>query len=254
MIFTCLHMVGKGMGSKLDDSFDGFCKFHISTPVSSHWSSEILKLDDKLTHSREHAHTTDKEQKQTIPSEADKATGQVRAGPLLLCYWGVSVFVHVCVCLCVCLCLVDYAYVYMPRQGEQMNKGTLLWIMGVCKGHPVPTLSPPTPSWLRVSVLKRGWDEEVRRVKLELASLSSPPVLLVLRQNTHRRWWYQSICCRKKEPYMSPLQRARWWGSERSSQARDHYPVGGGHVSVPWAGTRAAVGAGAAGINPSYGR
>lgn len=43
-------------------------------------------------------------------------------------------------------------------------------------------------------------------------------------------------------------------GGERSSQARDHNPVGGGHVSVPWAGTRAAVGAGAAGIDASYGR
>lgn len=96
-----------------------------STPAPSHWSSEILKLDDKLTHSREHVHTTDKEQKQTIPSEADKATGQVRAGPLLLCYWGVSVFVHVCVCvcLCVCLCLVDYAYVYMPRQRGADEQG-----------------------------------------------------------------------------------------------------------------------------------
>lgn len=52
---------------------------------------------------------------------------------------------------------------------------------------------------------------------------------------------------------MSPLQRARWGGGEGSSQARDHHPVRGGHVSVPRAGTRAAVGAGAAGVHPSYG-
>lgn len=81
-----------------------------------------------------------------------------------------------CVCICVCLCLFDCAYVYMPRQGEQMNKGTLLWIMGVCKGHPVPTLSSPTPSWLRISVLKRGRGEEVQRVKLA----PPPPSLLPL--------------------------------------------------------------------------
>lgn len=114
-------------------------------------------------------------------------------------------------------------------------------------------LLPPLPDWgfqfSREAGVKRyeEWNSDSPHSPL-------PPVLHVLRQNTHRRWWYQSICCRKKEPYMSPLQRARWWGSKRSSQARDHYPVGGGHVSVPWAGTRAAIGAGAAGINPSYGR
>lgn len=63
--------------------------------------TEAVKyLDDKLARRRKHIHTTDKEQKQTIPSEADKATRQVRAGPQLFCYWGVSVSVHVCVYLC----------------------------------------------------------------------------------------------------------------------------------------------------------
>lgn len=145
------------MGTGWIISFVGYCKFCVSTQVYSHWSSEILKLDDELTRSSEHIRTTDKEQRQTTPSEADKATRQVRAGPLLSRYCGVSVFVHVCVvCVCLCVCL---------GKGEHMNKGTLLWIMGVCKGHPVPTLCPPTPSWLRVSVLKRGQGEEDRRVK-----------------------------------------------------------------------------------------
>ena len=78
-----------------------------------------------LTCSHEHVHTTDKKQKQTIPSEADKATSQVRAGPPLLSYWGVSLSVHVCVFVYV-LYLFKCAVVYMPRQGEQMNKGALL--------------------------------------------------------------------------------------------------------------------------------
>lgn len=157
----------------------GYRTIHVSTLVSNHWSSEILKLDDKLTCSSEHKRTTDKEQKQTTPSEADKATRQVRAGPPLFCYWAVSVSV----CVCICICLFDCAYVYMP---------------------PVP---PPTPSWLRVSVLKRGWGEEWNAAP---SSLSSPPILLVLRQNTHICWWYQSICCRKKESYVSIEPGGEW--------------------------------------------
>lgn len=65
-----------------------------------------------------------------------------------------------------------------------------------------------------------------------------------------------SLFAVEKEPLVSPPQRARcWgWGGERHSQARDHNAVGGGHVSVSRAGAGAAVGAGAAGIDASYGR
>lgn len=120
---------GRGQGVNWMVSMDGFCKFHVSTLVSSHWSWEILKLDDELTRSSEHIHTTDKEQKQTTPSEADKATRQVRAGPPLFCYWGVSVFVHVCVFVCVCLTVHMCVCLGQGEADEQgdiaVNRGSL---------------------------------------------------------------------------------------------------------------------------------
>lgn len=96
--------------------------------------------------SREHIHTTDKEQEQIIPSEADKATRQIRAGPLFLCYWDVTVFVHVGVfvyiCFELCICFYASAVGWGWVWGGQMNKGTLFWELG----HPVLTLSPLTLS------------------------------------------------------------------------------------------------------------
>lgn len=145
-------------------SFVGFCKFHVSTPVSSHWSSEILKLDDTLTRSLEHIHTTDKEQKQTIPSEADKATSQVRAGPPLFCYWGASVSVHVCVLVYVCVGLTVHMCICLGK-GSRWTRGHCCELKEFVRVIQCP-LSPRTPSWLRVLVLKRGRGEEVRRVKL----------------------------------------------------------------------------------------
>lgn len=58
---------------------------------------------------------TDKEQNQTISSEADKATRQVRAGPSRFCYWGVSVFVHVCVFVYVCVCLTEHMCICLGK-------------------------------------------------------------------------------------------------------------------------------------------
>lgn len=57
----------------------------------------------------------DKEQKQTIPSQADQATRQLRAGPPLLCYWGVSVSVVVCVFECVFVCLTVHMCICLGK-------------------------------------------------------------------------------------------------------------------------------------------
>lgn len=146
------------------------------------------------------------------------------------------------------LCLTVHMCICLGRRGGQMDKGML--IKGVFKGHPVLTLSPHTPSWLRISVYKKT---KVKRYE-EWTPLPPPfSPCPPWSETKYALTLMISVYCRKKESHMSPLQRARW-GSEWSSQARDHYPVGGGHVSVPWARTRAAIGAGAASIYPSYGR
>lgn len=149
-------------------SFVGYLlgKFHVSTQVSSHWSSEILKLDDELTPSSEHIHTTDKEQRQTTPSEADKATRQVRAGPLLSCYCGVSVFVHVCVvCVCLCVCL---------GKGSRWTRGHCCesWEFVRVIQCPLCVL-PPLPDW------GFQFSREARVKRIEEWKLGPPPPSLL---------------------------------------------------------------------------
>lgn len=134
----------KGVGEKT-----GWFPLLVSTLVSSHWSSEILthKLDDKLTGSGEHTHTTSTWQKQTIPSEADKATRQVGAGPPLLCFRGVSVFVRVCVFVYVGFCLTVHLCMCLG-EGSRWTTGHCceLWEFDRVIQSPL-TLLPSLTDW-----------------------------------------------------------------------------------------------------------
>lgn len=155
---------------------------------------------------------------------------------------GLSVCLHV-VCVLVWVCLTVHMCICLGKRsrwtrGHCCKSWEIIWV--------IQCLLPALPDWGFQFSREAGMKSETQPPP----SFSSP--LSSLCWDKIRTYADDiSLFVVEKKNHMSPLSQV---GSECSSQARDHYPVGRGHVSVPWAGTRTPVGAGAAGINPSYGR
>lgn len=156
IVFTCLHKNGKGSGSKLDDfPLLGLCRFHVFSPVYSHWSGEILQLDDESYEQQIRSRNRRSPLKQIRLHTGQGVHAALIGGQCVCAY----IYIYVCVCLTV------HMWICLGK-GSKWTRGTLLWIMGVSVIQCPLCLLPPLPDWgfqfSREAGVKRSMKSETR--------------------------------------------------------------------------------------------